>query len=310
MEALTPSSPPVDAVRLLLVEDNPVVARLVEALLEEVSEPRFAVETRTTLAEGLLSLSTRPADIVLLDLDLPDSRGLETVSRVVVRHPQIAVVVLTGHDDDGLGLDAVRRGAQDYLAKGRVDGILLARALRHAMERKDVEERLRMAAALDGLPGLPGRAWLVDRIRLALAHSGQEPDGIAIFHLDIDGLQRINDAHGHPAGDSVLRATAARLSGEVGPTDLVARLDDDEFLLYVEGVRDRRDASERGLRWITAVSAPHTLPDGSARVAVTCSVGAAVLGPDDLDVDAVLERVRTALAAAKRAGGNTAVVSS
>jgi FixJ family two-component response regulator len=78
---------------------------------------------------------------VLLDLGLPDSQGLETLAKTYSQAPEVPIVVLTGLDDDALGVQAVNRGAQDYLKKGQVDGELLMRTIRYAIERKRAEER-------------------------------------------------------------------------------------------------------------------------------------------------------------------------
>ncbi len=133
-------------IRLLLIEDNPGDARLVREHLADCSglQP-FDVEVATTLAEGIRLLAKQPADIVLLDLTLPDSFGLETVEHWQAVAPTLPIIVLTGSDDEALAVAAMREGAQDYLIKGRLDGTLLVQAIRYAIERKRVQEDLRLA---------------------------------------------------------------------------------------------------------------------------------------------------------------------
>ncbi|OXM56170.1 serine/threonine protein phosphatase [Amycolatopsis thailandensis] len=134
-----------DRLRVLLVEDDDGDAFLVEELLLDATyiEP-VLVERVSSLAEALPRLPG--ADCVLLDLQLPDATGLTGLARIRQRAPETAVVVLTGRqDDDATGIAAVAAGAQDYLAKGEVDGRLLVRALRYAAERSRadlVEQRL------------------------------------------------------------------------------------------------------------------------------------------------------------------------
>jgi len=122
-------------VRLLLVEDDPVQARLIERLLDGSSAPRFEVLGASDLSEGLQRLSTDGIDIVLLDLVLPDSEGLETFGRVKARAGDKPIVILTGVDDVQLAARAVEGGAQDYLVKTRLDPDRLIRSLRYALER-------------------------------------------------------------------------------------------------------------------------------------------------------------------------------
>ena len=97
----------------------------------------------TIRALGLKRLGEEVFDAMLLDLNLPDSRGLDTLVRAQAQAPAVPIVVLTGLADEAMGIEAVKRGAQDYLAKGQVDGNLLVRALRHAIERRRAEEALR-----------------------------------------------------------------------------------------------------------------------------------------------------------------------
>ena len=134
-------------IRLLLVEDNPGDARLVHEHLADVESGRsLTLDDAPSLAAAVAKVRAglKP-DIVLLDLSLPDSFGLETLARWQAEAPALPVIVLTGSDDEALAVAAVREGAQDYLVKGRIDGPLLLQAIRYAIERKLVQEDLRLA---------------------------------------------------------------------------------------------------------------------------------------------------------------------
>ena len=123
--------------RVLLVEDDPGDAFLVNELLTEVGAPvDLAMVATMTQALPLLG----GVHCVLLDLGLPDAGGLDALRLVLRAAPGVAVCVLTGHADEHLGTAAVGEGAQDYLVKGRVDGVLLGRSLRYAVERKRADE--------------------------------------------------------------------------------------------------------------------------------------------------------------------------
>src|SRR5206468_3538445 len=99
------------------------------------------------LEEALKHLEQTGFDVVLLDLSLPDSNGLETVVKLAQLAPTMPIVVLTGLADENVGLEAVRKGAQDYLIKGQFDGNLLSRVMRHSRERKWAEQQLKQAIA-------------------------------------------------------------------------------------------------------------------------------------------------------------------
>jgi len=129
-----------DRLTLLLVEDNPGDARLVREAIYGCGVP-----VEIVYAGSLADAATRiepHVDAVLLDLGLPDSTGVSTVMSMRAHAPRLPIVVLTGLNDDAAGLEAVRLGAQDYLVKGEVDGRLIVRAVRYAIERKHVEDRL------------------------------------------------------------------------------------------------------------------------------------------------------------------------
>ena len=131
------SGPPPGRLRILLIEDDDGDALLVEEILLDAGAP-FILNRARSLAEAAGVLAD--ASCVLLDLELPDSRGLHGVRWLQEQRPDLAVVVLTGISDEHLGQEAVGAGAQDYLVKGQVDGLLLQRVVRYAVERCRAEE--------------------------------------------------------------------------------------------------------------------------------------------------------------------------
>ena len=132
---------------VLLVEDSPSDARLLEEFLEEVSATEFELTHVQRLAEAQDRLQEKRFEVVLLDLGLPDSQGLNGLEKINTLAPGTAIIVLTGLKDEEVALKALHEGAQDYLMKGQVDGLLLTRAIRYAIERKRVAEELRSFAA-------------------------------------------------------------------------------------------------------------------------------------------------------------------
>lgn len=137
-----PASPPA-ATRVLLIEDCPADALLIGALLGEA----FVVTHTPGLREGIAAAAQTPFDLVLLDLFLPDSRGLDTFAQFQALHPELPIVVMSGLDDERIAEAAVHDGAQDYLVKGQMDEVLLHRAVRYSIERKRVERALRDSEA-------------------------------------------------------------------------------------------------------------------------------------------------------------------
>jgi signal transduction histidine kinase len=131
-------------INVLLIEDNPGDARLIRELLSEAMDSGFNLEVADQLGEGLNRLAQGGIDVVLLDLSLPDSKGLETFTTARAGARCVPIIVLTGLDDETVAINAVREGAQDYLVKGRVDWELISHAIRYAIERH------KMLMELDG----------------------------------------------------------------------------------------------------------------------------------------------------------------
>jgi diguanylate cyclase (GGDEF)-like protein len=231
-----PSPDPLFGVpRVLLVEDSPVQARVVAAQLEHGWGTPKATAIAGTLAEAIEKLEHDTFNCVLLDLGLPDADGLEAVKRIRMTAPSVAIVVLSGQEDENLALLAVREGAQDYLVKGRVDPSHIVRAISYAIERKQQEAVLVHQALYDGLTGLANRAQLISRIDIAVARCQRHGETSAVIFLDLDGFKPVNDQYGHAIGDRVLVEVARRLEHiATRGTDLVARLGGDEFVVLCE----------------------------------------------------------------------------
>ncbi len=129
---------------VLVIDDDSGAFRLVKLILEESSQPvDFTVKSAMSLSQGQIALSRHNFDLILLDLDLPDSHGLGTVDKIYQKCPHIPIVVFTGIADEETGVRAIKKGASDYLVKGKFFKDLLVRTIRYAMERKEVEWKLR-----------------------------------------------------------------------------------------------------------------------------------------------------------------------
>ncbi|MGB9936861.1 MAG: response regulator [Methanobacterium sp.] len=129
-------------VKVLLIEDNDADARFIKEMFKDISKPQYEIVNAKKLEDGLNYLSKDNYDIMLLDLSLPDSMGLETFTKAHEYNSELPIVILSGLDDEEVAVKAVRQGAQDYLMKGDVSGRLLSRAITYAIERKISEQEL------------------------------------------------------------------------------------------------------------------------------------------------------------------------
>ena len=132
-----------DTIKLLVIEDTDADFRLVQEYLKESRLASFEIKRSQTLSDALKALSENKTDAVLADLGLPDSQGLTIIDKISQAAPNVAVIVLTGLDDEQVGIDALNKGAQDYFAKGRLQVVSLDKSIRYAIERKQAEVEIK-----------------------------------------------------------------------------------------------------------------------------------------------------------------------
>ena len=193
-------NPKSEIIRVLLIEDSPGYAEIVKIMLDKIADARFDVVCARRLLEGLQCLSTGEIDVVLLDLKLPDSQGIDTFDRVYAQAPRVPVIVLTVTDNDAMAVGAVKKGAQDYLVKDQVDVKLLVQAIRYAIERKRVEEDLkdtgRGSASRAGrrsrwraAPGGPGGPLLLEQLPHVVGEAGDAEEAGLLVEEGVDLLE-------------------------------------------------------------------------------------------------------------------------
>ncbi len=247
---------------VLLVEDNPGDARLVRELLAEDAALTYRLTHVTTVQGAIERLQADPTavDVILLDLSLPDESGLETVRRVVAGSGAAGVVVMTGANDEELGLSALSAGAQDYLIKGQVDGRLLRRALRYAVGRHQVRQQLESLSLKDDLTGLHNRRGFMMLAEQQIKLARRMRQDFLLLFLDLNQLKHINDTFGHSEGNRALAEAADVLRGCFRQSDIVARLGGDEFAAFAMATADMEEGVLRG-RLTAALQQVNAAPD-------------------------------------------------
>jgi diguanylate cyclase (GGDEF)-like protein len=293
--------------RLLLIEDNPGDARLLREMLRDQTSHATTMTRVATMTEAEAHLAAHRVDLILLDLGLPDAKGLGAVRQAHAVAPRIPLVVLTGLDDESLALHALQEGAQDYLIKGEIDPRGLMRALRYAIERKVLEDTAREmtlqiahSAQHDVLTGLPNRMLLNDRITQAIALAPRHLKQVAVLFLDIDGFKHINDSLGHPIGDRLLQSVATRLVDCVRASDTVSRQGGDEFIVLLSEAEQWEDAAMLAKKMLLAVAEAHTVDLHDLHV--TMSIGVSIYPDDGADAETLIKNADTAMYQAKENG--------
>jgi len=175
------------SINVLLVDDDKGDRQLVNLALAKSSQPvELNVETAETLREAIEHLASNNYDIVLLDLGLPDSSGIETVQKAHTANPDVPIVVLTGLADEEMGLKAIKQGAEDYVTKGRSVEFALVRIIRYALERKQIRRNLQ--EHIKRLNCLYGLSHLFEQPKISLEEIFQESANLirnAYRHSDI-----------------------------------------------------------------------------------------------------------------------------
>lgn len=227
-------------IEVLLIEDSAADARLVQLDLESAAENEFGITHVIRLQQALELAEKKAFDIVLSDVNLPDSKGIDTFTRLNESMPDLPIILLTGFNDAELAMNIVKEGAEDFIVKGEVKGRYLVRAIRYAIERKGLRKKLQeqnkqfeKMLRVDPLTGLFSRRYILDCIDEEVARYDRYNTPLSVIHLDVDDFKHINDDYGHNSGDRALRDVAAFIKGNIRETDKAARYGGDEFLILL-----------------------------------------------------------------------------
>jgi diguanylate cyclase (GGDEF)-like protein len=285
---------------VLLVEDNLIDAQLVRRLLRRVTGSYYRITHVRTVNDAILSAEELTPDVILADLNLPDSRGTQTVTSLQTSYPDIPLVIVSAWEDEAISLRSVKAGAQDYLVKGHIDGANLHRVIRYAVERKRTELELVRLAHYDQLTSLPNRTMLRERVEHALARAMRAGTGVATLVLDMDRFKEINDMLGHEIGDKLLIEVAQRIRASVRDQDTVARLGGDEFAVVLEGVSEAREVLPVIERIIDSLAEVTTI--GGHEINSSTSVGIAMFPENGSNLSELLRAADLAMYQAKSSG--------
>lgn len=294
--------PDAESIHVLLVEDNAGDARLVEETIRESGCGHVCLTHTDRLSAAMECLESKAVDAVLLDLALPDGQGLDGVIQIQKSYPRLPIVVLSGGQDESLAVKALEQGAQDYLKKGEADGRGLVRAVRYAIERQRVEDRLTYLATHDPLTGLANRMLLHDRLEHAVDRARRSDQAVHALYLDLDGFKPINDSCGHTVGDHLLRSVAERLRACIRRADTVARIGGDEFVVVLESTAHVKDTDAIAQKIVDTIARPFEIH--GRRITVTASIGLAGFPQDGETVDQLVRHADAAMYMAKQGGGH------
>jgi len=234
-------------IKILVIEDDAGDRLLIKQVLSETEGTGYDIHFCERLSAGMEMLAQNSFDVILLDLILPDSYGMRTFEQVYEKYSGIPIVILSGLTDELLALDAVRKGAQDYLMKNEIIPALVKRVINYAIERNLLINQLNEKSLTDDLTELYNRRGFLTMSQQHLDMARRIQKKIGLFFIDLDGMKEINDKFGHKEGDRALLYVSAILKECFRVTDLIAHLHGDEFavLVYVDSNNDLKELEQR-----------------------------------------------------------------
>ena len=328
-------------IKYLLVEDNEGDAFLLREKLEHSNRIKLNLTHVKRLASAIECLKQEFFEIILLDLSLPDSQGLETFLTIKKIVPNLPIILLTGLKNESLALEAVRRGAQDYLIKEQATTDILIRSINYAIERmrhlekiyqseqrlqklnQELETRVKnrtqelelqnkklkklfLLATRDKVTGIANRYRLEDILEREWRNAIRNQISLSVIMIDIDRFKLYNDTYGHPEGDRCLWKVAQAIDATIKrPKDLVARYGGEEFIVILPdtNIPGNMVVAENIRSSIKALNIPHKTSDLSDRL--TISLGAATTIPTiNSQASTLIKAADKALYLAKQKGRN------
>ena len=222
--------------RILVVDDE---ASIRKALKIGLACDNFQIDLARDGLSGIQLGQQQTYDILIADLSLPDINGLEVIKKIKITSPDIIPIIITGNGSMQSSLEAIRLEVSDYLEKplslASVKDAIARGLKRREMMRQTIENEVHQNLLSDSLTGLPDRSLFMDCLDRAIAEIDRhENRSFSVFLIDINDFKGVNDTYGHRIGDMVLSAMSNRIKSCVRETDIVARMNGDEFAVLIE----------------------------------------------------------------------------
>ncbi len=294
--------------RILVVDDSPETRYIYRRFLQRGNE-HYIVEEADTVAAGLDLLRHDDYDCVLLDFCLPDGDGLDLLIALDEFGLQTPVVMITGQGSEPVAVEAMKRGAKDYLVKDCIDQGRLVAAVEYAMDEARTEreqttyrKELEHKSVTDPLTGAYNRRYLFSQLDHELQRTGRYGTPLTVLMLDLDHFKSLNDTHGHLTGDRVLELFAGMLQHLARNTDIVARYGGEEFCVVLTNT-DIDGGMSLAERVVSECRKLDVCDEKGQQLQVTCSAGVAE-AVGQISSARLIEQADKALYQAKHLGRN------
>ena len=217
-------------VSILLVEDNKEDIQLITQYINQSDRLNATIQTVDSIKKAKTVMFYEEIDILLIDLNIEGVKFEELFDRFNKDTLSIPYIVITDERDEDMGIEAVQKGAQDYLVRSELSERILRRGIIYSMERHEILQSLYRTTIIDELTGLYNRRGLHTLGNQQVEIAKRHDDDIFIFYLDLDGMKKINDNLGHDYGDKALIGASKIMHKTFRSTDILSRLGGDEFV--------------------------------------------------------------------------------
>lgn len=284
--------------KLLVIEDDSQDFILLKSFLNKSQRSSYVITHTQHFQEAVDMMLTEEFDLILLDYFLDGHTGIDLLKHAKIVGLDTPVVVLTGSSNAQLDDTLMQLGAADFIPKDEISVGLLERSIRHAVDRKQVERQIAEMLKRDPLTGLGNRMLFEEHTKLALARAERNNTQLAIFFMDLDRFNSVNNSLGHHVGDLLLTVVGYRLLHSVRKSDVVARIGGDEFTLLLENVQSIDCVAELAEKVLKDVMQPAQL--GAISLDVSASMGIALYPKHGTDVTTLMQKADMALYECKK----------
>jgi len=297
-----------NTLKILIIDDDEGDRKQIKRALKQAGLLIECIET-VSVEKALEVCKNHSFDCTIIDYELPGYDGLTGVTALHRRFPYMVIIMSTGHGDEMVATEAMKRGANDYIIKKNLDPKLLYKKIFEAIEKKKLENQLNekttktdYMAHHDYLTDIPNRFFFEHTLSRALAHAKRYKKIVGMLFIDLDRFKNINDVLGHKVGDSLLKQVSKRFQSVIREEEMLARLGGDEFGLLIGDMNKIEDAGIVAEKLIHSLEAPFLLD--VEKITITSSIGIATYPFAGETVSELMRSADTAMYQAKKAGKN------
>ncbi len=302
------------SIKVLIIDDDEEDFLIAKEIISEIKNQEYILDWAPTYQKALNEIKNNCHDVYLIDYKLGAKTGLDLIDETIEISHKIPIIMLTSLDSHETDVLAMKKGAADFLRKGKIDSELLERSIRYAIEKKTTENKIVYLAYYDQVTDLPNRVFFKEQLNYAIAHAARYNRILAILFIDLDNFKIINDSLGHHVGDIFLKEVAKRLHSCIRksdiiarnslktPVDTLARLGGDEFTISLTEINTGEDASLVAGRIIKTLSEPFNIENHE--IFTSASIGIALCPTDSDDTDTLLKYADNAMYHVKNQGKN------